>query len=375
MKRFTFVIVLGLTPLSLFAGIYDPISLLPQAKQSPFLPNEKSPFQIRDGKAVPLEFGSRFDGDFANRMAALSNMLDANPKRQSNPDRDAEFARIKELQAMPDSKTSPLVAAALAAAYVRVGKSDQAVAILFPYSRGRSATFAVLMNLAHAHATMQDWESALRTHEVALEYDAKDELKSLSPDQLKWLLNIEKKYYRAWLSWNLKNPKPNPATDEPPPIFGPIKWVNAAGEYEPGKLAESEKAKLPADAIAIVQQMRLWNPTDTNLYWLLAELYAADGQLRQAATIFDQCANSLQFSNRKLLMAHREAVNNAVAKLPPESTDDLLIKGLDSPKPAEEGDNGLPPMNQVIIVSAIALPIVLLLLYLQARKLIRAMKR
>ena len=286
----------------LLAGIYDPISITPQPKQSPFLPNEKSPFQIQDGKALPLEFGTRNGGEFPSRFAVLTNLLDENPKRASNPDREAVLGRIQSFQASK-VESEPKSTASHAADLIRIGQPDKAINILQPLSRGRSASFTVLMNLAHAYAVKGDWESALRTHEVALDYEAKDDLKAMSADQVKWLGMVEKKYYRAWLSWNLKNPKSNPETDGPTPLFGPIKWANDAGIYEPGKLAEAEKAKLPADAVAIVQQMLLWNPTDTGLYWLLAELYAVEGTLRQSAVIFDQCAWSRQFSNRKVLMA------------------------------------------------------------------------
>src|SRR5207249_8586641 len=37
------------------------------------------------------------------------------------------------------------------------------------------------------------------------------------------------------------------------------------------------------EAIALVQQLLLWLPDDTRLYWLLGELYRADGDLKAAA--------------------------------------------------------------------------------------------
>jgi hypothetical protein len=45
--------------------------------------------------------------------------------------------------------------------------------------------------------------------------------------------------------------------------------------YVGGKIAEKEKAKIPANALAIVQQLLIWLPDDPRLYWLLGELYHA----------------------------------------------------------------------------------------------------
>ena len=67
------------------------------------------------------------------------------------------------------------------------------------------------------------------------------------------------------------------------------------------------------DAVAIVQQLLLWFPTDVRLYWLLAELYAAEGDIDAANTIFDECVGGLAHGNRKMLMDHRYAVKAAIA--------------------------------------------------------------
>lgn len=371
MTRIASLAVLSLSASLALGGIYNPAPPAKSPSTSNFLPDEKLPFQIREGIAQPLAFGTHNDGEFPSRFAVMTNLLDSNPKRTSNPDRKTLLDRIQKVE-VEQVKLGPLAEASHAADLIRTGQPDKAINVLQPLSRGRTAGFAVLMNLAHAHAMKGDWESALRTHEVALDYDAKDDLKAMSPEQIAWVVSVEKKYYRPWLSWNLKNPKPNPETDGPAPLFGPLKFLNDAGQYEPGNLSASEKAKLPPDAVAIVQQMLLWNPTDTNLYWLLAELYAAEGKLRQAAVILDQCAWSRQFSNRKVMMAHREAVNAAVAKLPPEQSADEMLSGFDAP-PAPTGD-GLPSMQNVIIALAITTPVILFLLFIQIRVFARKLR-
>jgi ElaB/YqjD/DUF883 family membrane-anchored ribosome-binding protein len=55
----------------------------------------------------------------------------------------------------------------------------------------------------------------------------------------------------------------------------PVRFVSDDGEFEPGKLAAAERAKLPTEALAIVQQLIVWMPDDLRLYWLLGELYNA----------------------------------------------------------------------------------------------------
>jgi hypothetical protein len=58
----------------------------------------------------------------------------------------------------------------------------------------------------------------------------------------------------------------------------PVRFLNDDGDFEAGKIAASEWAKLPhkaPDALAIVQQLVVWMPNDLRLYWLLGEVYNA----------------------------------------------------------------------------------------------------
>jgi cytochrome c-type biogenesis protein CcmH/NrfG len=99
-----------------------------------------------------------------------------------------------------------------------------------------------------------------------------------------------------------------PENEDLDPIFE-VKFVNEAGKYEPGRLAEAERKKLPPDAIAIVQQMVLWSPTDARLYWQLGELYAAQGKFIEAKKILDECVSEARhYSNHKILMEHRAVI-------------------------------------------------------------------
>jgi hypothetical protein len=67
----------------------------------------------------------------------------------------------------------------------------------------------------------------------------------------------------------------------------PVRFVGESGDFEPGKIAKAEKAKLdavrkfPSDPgpIDIVQQLLIWLPDDQRLFWLLGELYNAAADL------------------------------------------------------------------------------------------------
>jgi hypothetical protein len=60
-----------------------------------------------------------------------------------------------------------------------------------------------------------------------------------------------------------------------------VRFVNDAGKFEPGRLAASERRKLPANALEIVAQLTLWLPEDLRLYWLLGEVANVEGKADQ----------------------------------------------------------------------------------------------
>ena len=103
-------------------------------------------------------------------------------------------------------------------------------------------------------------------------------------------------------------------SEGPPELFPGVTFAALGGTPE-------SSAKLPPDAVAVVQQLLLWSPGDTDLLWLLGELYAARGELRTAYKVLDQCSFGRSYTNRPVLMAHRQAARDAVDKLPPETVD------------------------------------------------------
>jgi tetratricopeptide (TPR) repeat protein len=68
--------------------------------------------------------------------------------------------------------------------------------------------------------------------------------------------------------------------------------------WEPGKISASERAKLPKDAVAVVQQLLVWTPEDARLIWLLAELLNAEGDTESAATVLSEFESRFKLEPR-----------------------------------------------------------------------------
>jgi hypothetical protein len=307
----------------------------------------EAPFAIpfEDGKPSQLPFD-----EFKRRRAVLRNaVIEPKAGEPVNPDRKEFLDRIeKRMPKGTDAekeralkKLPTTEAVALAVDLLHVGQTDRALNLLIP--RSRRPDYLVFSTLAHVHATRGEWADALRYHtEARLDTEMPAELKGLSKSQRDWWDKLDADYV-TWL-YRIRAgeipsapltaqerekreiaeeilpifpfPQPNPAGKPVPPV----RFVNDAGEYQPGVLAAAEKAKLPPDAVAVVQQLILWFPLDTRLYWLLAELYAAENDLDSAIAILDECAWGLGYGNRQLLMDHRNAVRAAIDARPKPET-------------------------------------------------------
>lgn len=287
---------------------------------------------VKEDGPKPLGEPLPFD-QFKIQLVRLTNQRNPALKdaQGKNPDRDHVLARL-EPRRKQAKKLSPPEQTALAADMLRLGNSDagffvdEAINLLKPRTRDRVPYYFVFTTLAELHTARGEWAEALSNHQAALlDAEMPTELKGLTKGQRDWQAMLDADYVPHYYALHKREaearPRPAPEAEEPTPLFplperdkphNPVRFVNDAGQYEPGALAASERAKLPPDAIAIVQQLLLWFPTDPRTYWLLGELYAAEGKLDEAAAIFDECAWGRQYSNRKLLMEHRTAVREAV---------------------------------------------------------------
>ena len=184
----------------------------------------------------------------------------------------------------------------LSAYLIRREKFQEAIELLKPLSRKESDNFLVYSNLSTAYH--------LSGQEATLAYDALDQALTIWPDnwnklddkmqlflgQIGWDETKFRRYREAEIYQRellklrrLEKPKSQPETLDN--LFG-VNFVGESGSYEAGKLAAKEKAKLPARALTIVQQLLVWSPHDPRLYWLLGEIYNAQGDVATALKIF-----------------------------------------------------------------------------------------
>ncbi len=130
-----------------------------------------------------------------------------------------------------------------------------------------------------------------------------------------------------------------PAEETVDPIFveiidgerKPIRYVNNKGLFEPGKIADEEKKKLPSQSVEIVEQLLIWMPGDQRLLWQLAEVFnaiAMDTQkedqknraIRDAYAIFNEIdppLNRTRFALKEI-QSRKEKLGEFVRNLPPE---------------------------------------------------------
>ena len=138
-----------------------------------------------------------------------------------------------------------------------------------------------------------------------------------------------------------------------------IRYVGDNGKFSPGKLAAGEKAKLPNGdidaALAIVQQLVVWLPMDSRLYWQMGELYNARGgpdDLRAAQSIFDELVQN--FNERSPEVMKRWPILNnfrippgpprslPITLLEPDNTDNRPKKGTDDSNKGSSDTQPLP---------------------------------
>jgi hypothetical protein len=294
-----------------------------------------------DGKAQALDFD-----EFKRRLAMIMNARDDRTKADGkvNSDRAAFLERIDRVKG---KKLSAVETVSLTADLVRVGRMDEALNRVKPLVRQRNPSYFAFTTLAHVHAERGEWREAV-AYQVAAMLDAEmpAEVKGMTKPQRDWIAKLDRDYVRPYyqLKESTVTPRPDPADEDLYPLFpvaergkphDPVRFVNDAGVYQPGALAAAERAKLPPDAIAIVQQLMLWYPTDTRLYWLLAELYAAEGQFGPARDIMDvSVSEARQYGNRKILVDHRAAVRAAADAQPRKATEEPLLAAPASAEPA-----------------------------------------
>jgi tetratricopeptide (TPR) repeat protein len=241
---------------------------------------------------------------------------------------------------------------------IRLRQYDAAIELLVPLARQDRTNFLVQANLATAYQLTNQLRQAI---------DAQEQVKAAWPrerkgwtgQQLQWYGRVET-YQAKLVRLRFRESKqpggpPNVAKVEVDDLFG-VGLIGASDRYQAGRLVARNPEKLPPDALAIVQQLLVWMPEDTRLYWLMGELLNAQGDLAGAAQVLDQCSWSRRFGAEQL-REHRQIVQEALAKITPTET------------PAPDPAGWLPDRSHLIVVGGLACVVVVLLTYLQIREM------
>lgn len=274
-----------------------------------FSPNEPCPFEISpDGTAKPLPLNV-FKLFLNDRFAALQpTSPDIQPGTVNTPTfKGSGLQRLRAAPAAPNRGEM----VGLSADLLRVGRAGEVIELLKPILRDRTLDYRLLAHLSLAHAALGDWDLALLRHANAVgDCEAPTELSGTKPEQLKWMLKVDRTYTRPWLKAAQRDA--NPATKPTDPDVLPL----------------FDKDALPPDAVAIVQQMVLWSPRDNNLLWLLGAVHLAKGQIEPAFDILEQCRERrLTWPKFRADHAKAEALYRALPKPPADealvSTDEI----------------------------------------------------
>jgi hypothetical protein len=244
------------------------------------------------------ELPSQWRGFLIDQRALRNCALAAATGRPGSPLRlkYEEAARALERTAQQRPLTAS-EAADLGALQVRLGDVSRAIETLRFADRQHPGQFRIVSNLGTAWQLQGDLAQAANYLQDAVR---------LAPGKLQKAEELQLKLVRLRQRQSAGSQKLDALFD--------ARFVGESGQYEPGKLAAAEGKKLPADAIALVQQVALWLPADGRLLWQLAELAAGHGDVRTAAAILDGCVTEFGMRDPELL-EHRQALRAAAEGL------------------------------------------------------------
>src|SRR5262245_48548216 len=192
-------------------------------------------------------------------------------------------------------------AADLGALHVRLGRPVKAVEVLRRALRDHSDHFYLAANLGTAWQAQGDLDEAARALQQAVR---------LAPARWKPFEEAHLKLVRL----RQKEPKGAATLDD---LFG-VTFVGSSGKPEPGKIDPDSRKKLPADNVAMVQQLALWLPADARLLWQLGELANAHGDVRTAAAILEGVVSEFAFTTAEVRERRKvyRAAADEIVRLP-----------------------------------------------------------
>src|SRR5260221_3068354 len=210
-------------------------------------------------------------------------------------------AEYKAALAKLEKKANPSAddRADLGALYVRLGQAAKAVEVLRPAQRQHPDHFRIAANLGTAWQLYGDLNQAAEGLRQAVH---------LAPPKLRAIEELHLKLVRVRKQ---EAGKPG-ALDN---LFD-VRFIGEKGTWQPGGWAAAQREKLPADALAQLQQLALVLPADGRLLWQLGEFANAFGDVRTAAAILDGCVTEFAMSQPEL-RERRQILRASADKLPP----------------------------------------------------------
>jgi len=242
------------------------------------------------------ELPSQWRGFLLDQRTLRNIAVPPGPKSEASPFRTKYEQDAKNLRAK--SELTPDEKADLGGIYVRLGRVEDALAVLQQAQRQHPNDFRIAANLGAAWQMQGDYAQAA----IALEQAVR-----LAPGKL---LPLEQAHLRL-VRLRQRRAKGEQSLDD---LFG-IRFVDDEGQYTAGKIADAEWKKLPAKSVAIVQQLALCFPADGPLLWQLGELANASGDSSSAAAMLDGCVVQFGMSDR-VLRQHRTILREAADRLP-----------------------------------------------------------
>jgi Flp pilus assembly protein TadD len=334
-----------------------------------YIPGEPADFVPSDGKIVALSFDR-----FRLKMADLTGAAAAlDPRYKTSELGKLIVAKAKEL----DQRKARLTAdelTALGAFDYRLAKWDAALDVLLQATRMDRSNFRATSDLATLEFAQGQYQEAWRYLSDAKSLQPR-ELTGMSRDEMAWCFKVDGILRTLARARAREKQSAIPVNQLPPDDLFGVEFVGESGSYESGKLAQVQKSKLPDDAIAIVQQLLLWTPSDARLYWLLAELYNASGETSNALTIMNDCMDARRYQP-DLLREHRRVIQEAVDRQQQEDARRREEQAQKQKQSDEEQAHSKERTKKIMIgVGVIFGAIVLLLLYWQVGIVLRRVSK
>jgi hypothetical protein len=228
-------------------------------------------------------------------------------------------------------------AADLGALRLRLGDTAAALSVLRSAQHDNPHHFHLLANLGTAWQMEKNLPQAIACLEQAVR---------LAPAKLR----LAEQLHLKLVCLRTRAEAKDDALDD---LFG-IRYLGPSGRFEPGRLALTQRDRLPADAIAQVQQLALWLPADGRLLWQLGELAGANGDVATAAAILDGCVTEFGLRAAQLrehrrayraLASERAKQGNVDAKAAHEGHPGLFKPRSTRPLARKLDQTPLPPIN------------------------------